>query len=172
MKSTFIEKLGGFLCLAIMLYIIASHVGFWVFAELSDGGHVSGDFHEAGVILQLPERVTGFLIAGIYIVLFSISLYKLMLFFRTVGQYENYEVQTLNNLFNSSKYALFGSIAMMLYPTVLSFLFIAMNSMEQNVIIASIEPLVFMLFIISILFFLLVRTIQSAYKNHTISYNV
>lgn len=163
---------GSLFCLAIILYLIVTHFDFWFFKELSDGGHVSGDFLEAGVTLQLPERIAGFFTAGIPLIFFSIFLYQLALLFGKLKKSVVGLGQIIKDLFSCAIFALIGSVTMMFYPTVLSLLFIAMNSMQQNMIILSVEPLVFMLFSICILFFLLIRSIQTVFQNHNISYGV
>lgn len=163
------NKAGSLFCLALILYLIVTHFYFWFFKELSDGGHVSSDFLEAGVKLQLPERIVGFFTAGIPLIFFSISLHQLSILFGKLRHSVDNADQIIKPLFLCAVFALIGSVTMMFYPSVLSFLFILMSSMQQNMIILSVEPLVFMMFIISILFYLLVQSIQTAYQNHNIS---
>jgi hypothetical protein len=144
-----------------------SHTYFWFFQELADGGHVSGDFLEAGVTLHLPERIAGFLTAGIPLAIFSLSLFQLHLLFRSLTNNETDIAPISKKLGLSADFALFGSVTMMIYPTILSFLYFVMNSMEQNMIILSVEPLVVVLFIISILFFLVIRSLHQVLQNQT-----
>jgi len=49
------NKTGSLICLTIIAYLLITHTWFWFFQELADGGHVAGDFLEAGVNLYLPE---------------------------------------------------------------------------------------------------------------------
>ncbi|MGF1671719.1 MAG: hypothetical protein ACFCU6_14840 [Balneolaceae bacterium] len=147
------KNVGIVLCLITIVVLILNHSIFWFSGELSDGNHIAQDFHQAGLSLQLTERIIGFIIAGIPVGFFAMSLEKMALFF--------YNQPSLTLLKESSVYAVFGSFALVLYPTILSFIFIATTSMESNMVIISLQPMVAVLLIISVLFMSLVNTLKA-----------
>jgi len=146
------KNLGFVLCLITIVTLILNHSIFWFSGELSDGNHIAQDFYEASLSLQLTERIIGFIIAGIPVGFFAMSLTKLSIYF--------YRNPSINQLKKSSFYALSGAIALVLYPTLLSFIFISTASMESNMVIISFQPIVAVLLVISGLFASLVRRLE------------
>lgn len=141
------------LCLITIATLILNHSIFWFSSELSEGNHIAQDFLEAGLSLQPTERIIGFIIAGIPVGLFALSLIKLATYF--------YNNPVINLLRKTSVYAFWDAITLFLYPTILSFIFIATSSMESNMIIISFQPMVAVLLVISVLFTSLTHTLEA-----------
>lgn len=158
---------GAWLAVGTMMALTINHVHFWFFEELADGGHVAADFIEAGVNLQTPERVAGFLIAGVPITFYVLCLYMLMRVFRCNVRQPRDHDRLSGYLKASGHHALLGSVTLMLYPTILSIVFMAMQSMERPTVILSVEPHVFLLLVIAGLLFLLARSLEPVLAEHS-----
>lgn len=144
--------LGIVLCMTTIVVLLVNHTTFWFTGQLSGGDHIAKDFHEGGLSLQILERIVGFFIAGIPVGLFAICLAKLARFF--------YKHPSIILLKESSWFALTGAIALSLYPTILSFIFIATASMKTSMVIVSLQPLVAILLVVSILFVSLAHRLE------------
>jgi pilus assembly protein TadC len=151
------KNLGIVLCMVTIVALILNHSIFWLSGELSDGNHIAQDFYEAGLSLQLTERIIGFVIAGIPVGFFAMSLAMLAAYF--------YNNPVINQLNKSSVYALGGAISLVLYPTILSFIFIATASMESNTVIISLQPMVAVLLVVAALFSSIVYTLNDKSKD-------
>lgn len=145
--------LGIALATMTIAVIMIDHTAFWFTGQLSEGDHIAKDFHEGGLSFQIMERVIGFFIAGIPIGLFVICLVRLVQFF--------YNHPSVALLKKSSEYAIWGAISLALYPTILSFIFIATASLENRMVIFSLQPVVVLILIISGLFASMVNRLHT-----------
>ncbi len=75
-------RIGAWVSVLAVLYLVIPHILFWSTGTLADGNHVAQDFHATGMSLSAMERVMGMVIAGLPVLFVSLSLLYLIRFFQ------------------------------------------------------------------------------------------
>lgn len=161
MTGNFYVRAGSYASLGILLGLFLYHASFWLFGSLADGGHVARDFDEAGVTLATADRLLGFVIGGLPVVFFMLSLEYLRKFFVALKPATAFDVKLADIMVKASVHALLGAVFLLLYPSLLSLGFILTQPPGSRVFLVSAQPHVQVLLLATGLFFLAAKALKA-----------
>jgi len=147
-------RIGAWVSVLAVLYLVIPHILFWSTGTLADGNHVAQDFHATGMSLSAMERAMGMVIAGLPVLFLSLSLFHLIRFFQGLDGTSRLHGGSSRALVRSSRHALGGAVLLFLYPTLLSLAFFLTQPVEHRTVIVSMQPEVETLLLGGLLFFL------------------
>lgn len=163
MADRLVPRIGAWVSVLAILYLVIPHVLFWSTGTLANGNHVAQDFHEAGMSLSAPDRAVGMVIAGLPVLFLALSLFHLIRFFQGLVGTSGLPERSVRALMQSSRYALGGAVLLFLYPTLLSFGFFLTQPPEHRILIVSMQPEVRTLLLVGLLFFLGAHAIRKRF---------
>lgn len=155
-------RAGSYASLGILLGLFLYHASFWLFGSLADGGHVARDFDEAGVTLATVDRLLGFVIGGLPVAFFMLSLEYLRRLFVGLKTTTTINVKLASILVRASVHALLGAVLLLLYPSLLSLGFFLTQPPGSRVFLVSAQPHVQVLLFATGLLFLAAKALKAS----------